>query len=70
MKIGNFEIDLEEGGVRYKSSLCYAGVELSKVLVYDAVFTAIQSVQPYAQAFLAEVRDGKNPRDAVAEIDG
>ena len=70
MKIGNFEIDLNAGAVRYKSSVCYAGLELSKVLVYDTVMMALNSAQPYSGAYLAVVQEGKTPQEAVAEVDG
>lgn len=70
MKIGNFEINLGDGEVWYKSSLCFAGAELSKVLVYDAVMVALNSAQPYSAAFLEVVQHGKSAVDAIAGVEG
>jgi hypothetical protein len=70
MKIGNFEMDLESGAVRYKSSVCYAGLELSKVLVYTTVFVALNSVKPYADAYLGVVTEEQDPAEAVAAVEG
>jgi hypothetical protein len=66
MKIGNFEMDLDSGAVRYKSSVGFAGAELTEVLVVNAVMMALGSVRPYSAAFLGVVDGSQEPRAAIA----
>jgi hypothetical protein len=70
MKIGNFEIDLDNGSVRYKSSMCFAGAELTKVLVYDTIMVALASAQPYSAAYLSVIQNDRAPQDAIADVEG
>jgi hypothetical protein len=70
MKIGNFEIDFADGSVRYKSSVCFAGVELGKFLVHNTVIVALNSVQPYSEAYLSVLNDDMSPEAAIATVEG
>lgn len=65
--IGNFEMDMDDGEVRYKSSLDFEGVPLSYELIRNAIFPAIQSMVCYLPG-LAAVVEGRPPAEVVADL--
>ncbi len=67
--IGNFELDYDEGLVRYKSSFDYEGEPLAPNLIRNAVQATLDSVRMYA-AGLADVMAGtKTAVQAIAEAE-
>jgi hypothetical protein len=46
--IGNFELDLDDGHLRFKASLDFSGAELDECLIRNAVLGAIRAVDKYA----------------------
>lgn len=70
MKVGNFEMNLDAGEVRYKSSLDFQQAELSEVLVHNTVMAALDSAEPYTAAFLGVVQGGKTAVEAIREVEG
>jgi hypothetical protein len=65
--IGNFEMDMDDGEVRYKSSLDFEGVPLSYALIRNAIFPAIQTMVCYLPG-LAAVVEGRPPAEAAADL--
>jgi hypothetical protein len=55
--VGNFELNLETGAVRFRSSIPFAGGELQEAAIRSAIGTAMGVVDAYAEA-LAEVIEG------------
>jgi len=55
---GNFEMDLDEGHVRFKVALDFSGVPLSPLLVRNMILDAIDTLEVYEDAFL-RVSQGK-----------
>lgn len=68
--IGNFEMDLDDGEVRYKTSLDVGGDELSEALVKNAVYMNILMMDRYLPGILAVLYGGVSPAEAIAQIEG
>ena len=56
--IGNFELNLDHGLVRFKSSVDFTATELTPSLIRDAIKSAMDAVETYADA-IVEVMNGK-----------
>lgn len=66
--IGNFEMDWDDGEVRYKSSLDFEGVALTPELIRNAFFPAVQMMVCYLPG-LVSVLGGRSPAEALAQVD-
>lgn len=69
LRIGNFEMDFDDGEVRYKSSLDFEGVTLGPELIRNALYPAVQTMDRYLPGILAVMYGGKNPEEAIASIE-
>jgi hypothetical protein len=58
LSIGNFEMDYGSGCVRFRSSLDFSGAELTETLIRNAILSAMNSVEAYAEA-LIDIISGK-----------
>lgn len=70
MYIGNFEMDLSDGEVRYKSSFDFEDVELSDELIRNALWPAVRMMDKYLPGMFKCMYSGVSPADAIAEIEG
>jgi len=67
--IGNFEMNFDAGGVRYKTSLDHQGVPLHPLMVRSIILAAMAAVKVYSNA-ISQVMQGKNtPSEALAEVE-
>jgi hypothetical protein len=69
MRIGNFEMDYNDGEVRYKSSLDFEDVTLLPELVRNAIYPAVRTMDDYLPGLLEIIYGGKEPEEAIAEIE-
>lgn len=69
LRIGNFEMDLNDGEVRYKSSLDFEGVELTPRLIRNAIYPAVQTADRYLPGLMKVIYQAAAPQTAVAEIE-
>ena len=69
LRIGNFEMDFNDGEVRYKSSLDFEGQTLTPQLIKLAIYPAVQTLDRYLPGLMAVIYGGKTPAEAVAEIE-
>lgn len=67
--IGNFEMDYETGGARYKTSVDYHGCELPAQIVRNAILDAMDSVGLYSDALLKVMRGEMEPNEAISEVE-
>jgi hypothetical protein len=67
--IGNFELDLADGELRFKTSIDVEGDRLSEALVRNLVFANLAVTRRYLPAVLAVSRFGADPAAAVAEVE-
>lgn len=69
LRIGNFEMDFDDGEVRYKASLDFEGEALTDNFIRGVVYPAVQTMDRYLPGLLAVIYGGKTPEQAVAEIE-
>ena len=68
LRIGNFEMDFDDGEVRYKSSLDFEGATLGHAFIKNAIYPAVQTMDRYLSGLMG-VFYGKSPVKAIAEIE-
>jgi hypothetical protein len=68
--IGNFEMDWEDGEIRYKTSIDVEGDRLSSVLVGNLVYTSVLMMDRYLPGIMRVIYGNITPVEAVAEIEG
>lgn len=69
MKLGNFEIDLADGEVRFKTSVSVEGIELGATVVRTMMSVNFHTMDDYMPGLLAVVRQGLQPSDVIAMIE-
>ena len=67
--VGNFEMDYEDGEVRYKTSLDVEDTEATTELLRHIVYANVTTMDRYLPGILAVLGGGKSPAEAVAAID-
>jgi hypothetical protein len=70
MILGNFELDLNDGEVRYKTSLDVEGTELNGALIRQAVYANVLMMDKYLPGLLNLVYQDITPAEAVAQVEG
>jgi hypothetical protein len=68
--IGNLEFDMNDGEVRYKTSIDVDGGELTARMVSSLFSYAIHTMDKYFPGFMAVCYGGKSPAEAINDIDG
>jgi hypothetical protein len=68
LHIGNFEMDFEDGEVRYKSSLDFENETVTDNWLSGAIYPAVNTMDSYLPG-LAAVIAGKSPEAAIAEVE-
>ncbi len=69
LRIGNFELDFDDGEVRYKSSLDFEGTALTTKLIRRAIYPAVQTMDRYLPGLMSVIYGNKSPVKAVAEVE-
>ena len=69
MRIGNFELDLSDGEVRYKSSIDFEGQPLTSRLVSNAIYPAVTTMDRYFPPLMKVAFGGATAAEAVAEVE-
>lgn len=69
MQVGNFELDLEDGEVRFKTSVDVEGVELGEGLLRNMVELNILMMGLYHDGLVAVMRGQMTADEAIAEIE-
>ncbi len=69
LRIGNFEMDFNDGEVRYKSSLDFEDVPLQPELIRNAIYPAVQTMDRYLPGIMGIIYGDKAPEAAIAEIE-
>jgi hypothetical protein len=66
--LGNFELDLDDGELRYKTSIDVEGAELTEALLDHVVLANVATTDHYLPGIRA-VLAGADPAAAVAEVE-
>lgn len=69
MQVGNFELDLEDGEVRFKTSIDVEGVDLHEGLLRNLVELNLMMMGLYFDGLLAVMRGSMTADQAIAEIE-
>jgi hypothetical protein len=69
LRIGNFELDLEDGELRYKTSLDVEGDRLTSALLNQLVYTNVLTLNTYFPGITAVLQDTLSPVAAIAQIE-
>jgi hypothetical protein len=66
---GNFELDLDDGELRFKTSALLTGATIDVEALEVLLFANTATVDRYLPAFTAVITQGADPRDAIARVD-
>jgi hypothetical protein len=69
MIIGNFELDLSDGEVRYKTSIDVEDSELSHALAKHIVYANVLTMDRYYKGLVAVAGGGMTPVEAIKSIE-
>ena len=69
MIIGNFEMDFEEGEIRYKTSIDVEDDSLSSALIKRLVYANVMMIDGYLPGIMSVIYGDVTPRDAIAQIE-
>jgi hypothetical protein len=69
MVIGNFEMDFDDGEVRYKTSVDVEGAELTPPMIRQMVYANIIITDRYLSAIMRAIYSDITPLEAIAEAD-
>jgi hypothetical protein len=67
---GNFEIDHNDGEVRYKTCIDVTGDRLSEALIRRLVYTNVFMMDRYLPGIMAVAYGNKSPKEAIEDIEG
>lgn len=65
---GCFEMDLDRGEVRFRTSAAAADGELSAAMLHAAAYTNVHTIDRYLSGFMAVVHGGLSPEAALARV--
>jgi hypothetical protein len=68
--IGNFELDLSDGEIRYKTSVDVEGDRLSPALVQQLVYANVFTMDRYLPGIMGVIYGHISPEDAIAQVEG
>ncbi len=69
LRVGNFEMDFEDGELRYRSVISFKDERLTQNWIRNAILPAISTVDRYAPGFARIIRGGKSAAEAFAEVE-
>ncbi len=67
--IGNFELDFEDGEVRYKTSIDVEESELSATLIRPLIYPNVWTMDQYLPGLLAVIYGSASPVEAVRQVE-
>jgi hypothetical protein len=65
MILGNFELDFDDGEIRYKTSIDVEGDRLTPTLVQNLVYTNVMTMDQYLPGILAILEQNLTAKDAL-----
>lgn len=68
--IGNFEMDFNDGEVRYKTSIDVEGDRLTSALIKQMVYINVLMMDRYLPGIMSVVFGNADPAQAIAAIEG
>ena len=68
--IGNFEMDISDGEIRYKTSIDVEGGELTHVLIRQVVYSNVMTMNKYLPGLMSVLYANVSPEQAIHTIEG
>ncbi len=68
--LGNFELDMSDGEVRFKTSVDVEGGMLTETMIRNLVYANVTLVDRYLPGLNQVVYEGMDPGDAIRQIEG
>jgi hypothetical protein len=68
--IGNFEMDYNDGEVRYKTSIDVEGGELSPKMIENMMQANLMTMDRYFPGLMSVLYGGRDPAESIADIEG
>lgn len=69
MIIGNFELDFNDGNIRYKTSIDVEGFQLNSSLIKPIVYHNVMTMDRYLPGILAILEGNLSPSEAIDQIE-
>jgi hypothetical protein len=69
LKVGNFEMDFEDGEIRYKTSIDVEGDRLTSALVSNLVSINVLMIDHYFPGIMKVLYGGLSPEEAIKAIE-
>lgn len=69
LRLGNFEMDLDDGEVRFKASVDVEGGELTDPMIYNLIRTAVGLSNRYHPGIMALCFSESTPREEIYRIE-
>ncbi len=69
LKLGKFELDMNDGELRYQVALPFEGELPSDKVLDRVVYTGLQTMERYMPAFLSVIYGNEPAKDAVASAE-
>lgn len=69
MMIGNFELDFNDGEIRYKTSIDISGDNLSFALIKNLVYTNVSMMDKYLPGIMSVIQGDASPEQAITKIE-
>lgn len=70
MVVGNFELDMDDGEVRYKTSIDVEGDRLSTALLHQLVRVNLEMMDKYLPGLYAVANEGLDALAAIVAVEG
>jgi len=68
--IGNFEMDINDGDIRCKTSIDVEGGELNHVLIRQVVYSNVMTMNKYLPGLMSVLYANVSPEQAIHTIEG
>lgn len=70
MRIGNFELDFEDGEIRYKTSIDIEGGELASKMIHNLLQANLSTMDRYFSGIMEIIYTEKSPKELIQKIEG
>jgi hypothetical protein len=67
--IGNFEMDFNDGEVRYKTSVDFENVSLSPALIRNIIYPNVMTMDRYISGIFSLIYSNRDPHEVLADIE-
>lgn len=70
LNIGNFELNFNDGRLRFKTSLDFEDADLTPSLIRNAIYPAVRTMNSYLPGVFKLLYGSITPAEAIVEIEG